>query len=185
MKRMGVPAIMVVLLASLSPGTGPRTASGQDTWKAADGSRAPETSARRSEKGFGGWVLVTSDRDWRKKWETPSGSVPRFNEIAVVPRGQHISVLTFYSNPQLSNGRVDVTCDIDMTRPNGTSVHLPDAECYQGPIKEDPRHVFMSKQVIDFVGEPTDPAGRWVVRVTLHDNVRHVTLPLMTSWVLR
>jgi hypothetical protein len=59
------------------------------------------------------------------------------------------------------------------------------AECYRAPIREDEKHVFLSKQVVDFVGEGDDPPGRWAVRITLRDNVRRVVLPLSTSFVLK
>lgn len=160
------------------------SATSQEAWKSAKGDRAPNTESRKSVKGFGGWLIVT-DGDWRKKWETSTSTIPRFTEVRTVSRGQRICVLTFYSNPLLERGIADITCDIDILRPNGTSVHQADAECYRGPIRESPQHVFISSQVIDFVGEGDDPAGRWIVRINLKDNVRHVSVPLSNSFVLR
>ena len=135
--------------------------------------------------GFSGWLMPTSDMDWRKKWETPSATTPQFTEARTVTVGQRISVLTLFSNPQLRRGAADITCDLEIVRPNGIADRHADVVCYRGPIHEDARHVFLSSQVVEFVGEKDDPKGRWIVRVTLRDNLRRVSLPLTTSFVLR
>jgi hypothetical protein len=172
---------VVLLLALVATSAAPT----QDVWRDEHGRPSPDTDARKSAKGFGAWVVVTSDADWQQKWETPSDTSPRFTEAHRVQRGQTVFVLTFFTNPRLKDGHADVTADIDFVRADGTSsVHQVDAECYRGPIAEDPHHLFLSKPVIGFLGEPQDPLGRWVVRIKVRDNVRHVTLPLTTSFEL-
>ena len=77
-----------------------------------------------------------------------------------------------------------MTCDIDVIKPTGTpSTHQEGAVCFQGRLKE-PRLTYLSAPVIAFVGDPGDPAGEWMVRITLKDNVRHVAVPLKTSFML-
>jgi len=171
--------VAIVLLVASS-------AFSQDAWHDENGNAVPDTDARKVVEGFGGWLLVTSDVDWQQKWETPSNAVPRFTEANSIARGNPIFVLTFFSNPQLSaSGEADVTCDIDVTRPDGTSsAHQVDATCFRGTLKPDRRHVYLAAPIIGFIGEPNDPAGQWVVRVTLKDTVRHVVVPLKTSFVL-
>jgi len=44
--------------------------------------------------------------------------------------------------------------------------------------------MYLSEPVIAFVGDPGDPAGEWVVRVTLKDNNRKVEVPLRASFFL-
>jgi hypothetical protein len=144
-----------------------------------------DTAARKSKDGFGGWVVVTSDADWQTKWHSSPETVPRFTEAKTLKRGQSVFVLIFFSNPLIVGGMANVTCDIDVTRPDGSvSIHQPDAACFAGLLQEDPRHVFLSAPIIRFVGEPHDPAGEWVVEVTLKDNARDVALPLKTSFNL-
>ena len=164
----------------------PSPAHGQVGWKDDKGHIATNTDFRKSVNGFGGWVLVTSDADWRAKWETPSSSVPHFTEAKTVAKGQTVFVLVFFSNPLLdSDGNADVTCDLDSTRPDGTtSVHQTNVTCFKGEIKEGPTHLFPSL-VVGFTGEKADKAGKWVVRITLKDNVRHAVVPLSTSFVLK
>ncbi|HYA37032.1 MAG TPA: hypothetical protein VEI74_01995 [Candidatus Methylomirabilis sp.] len=141
----------------------------QEGWRDEHGHAIPDTDARKSIGGFGGWVLVTSDADWRAKWETPSNTVPRFTEAKNVSRGNRVFVLTFFVNPRLNSaGEANVTCDIDVTRPDGTtSIHQVDAVCFKGVLKIDPHYTYLSAPVMEFVGDPGDPAGEWLVRVTL------------------
>ena len=155
-------------------------------WKDRQGNPAQETEARRSLNGLGGWLLVTSDADWREKWETPSTTVPNFKEVKTIGRGEKAFVLAFFANPKLtSEGRADMTCDLDVTRPDGTSsIHQTDVVCFRGTIKGSPYNMYLSAPVIGFVGEASDPAGSWVVRVSLKDNVRNMVLPLKTSFTL-
>jgi len=156
-------------------------------WRDAKGNPAPDTEFRRSKNGFGGWLLVTPDTDWQKKWETSPEIIPHFNGSDTVERGKQLFILTFFSNPKTdSNGTADVTCDIDVTRPNGTSsVHQVDAICFRGKLEGDASNVRLSAPILSFTGEPNDPAGKWTVRVILKDNQRQVALPLTTSFTLQ
>ena len=155
-------------------------------WRDKQGNPAVETEARRSLNGLGGWLLVTSDANWREKWETPSTTVPSFKEAKTVRRGEKVFVLAFFANPELTaEGRVDLTCDLDVTRPDGSiAIHQPDVVCFRGTLKGSPYNMYLSAPVIGFVGDPADPAGAWVVRVSLKDNLRSTVLPLKTSFAL-
>lgn len=148
---------------------------------------SPESAARQSKNGFSGLLLVTPDADYKAKWDTPSETTPRFDTIDSVPRGKHIYILAFFANPGLdSDGRADITCDIDVIPPDASKAsHHPGLPCFKGAIHEDPAHVFLSNAAIAFVGDPGDPAGVWNIHITLHDNVRHITLPLRTHFTLR
>jgi len=158
----------------------------QEGWRDPQGHATPDTDSRKSVSGFGGWVVVTSDADWQTKWETPSSTVPRFTEAKSVSRGNRVFVLTFFANPKLNSaGEANVTCDIDVTRPDGTtSTHQTDVVCFRGVLKTDPHYTYLAAPVIGFIGDPGDPAGVWVVQVTLKDNIRHVAVPLKTSFAL-
>ncbi len=157
----------------------------REGWKDQARHTIEETDARKSKDGFGGWVVVTSDADWKAKWQSSPETVPRFTEAQTVKRGQSVFVLILFSNPLIVGGMANVTCDIDVTRPDGTSsIHQPGAICFDGLLREDPHHVFLSGPVIRFVGEPRDPAGNWIVQVTLKDTARDVALPLKTSFNL-
>ena len=156
-------------------------------WKDQSGKSAPETEFRKSKNGFGGWLVVTLDGDWRQKWETSPETVPKFTTTETVERGKTIFILIFFSNPKLDGEKnADVTCDLDVTRPDKTSsVHQRDAACFQEEVKGAPGNVYLSNAILKFIGEPKDPPGKWIVRVVLKDNHRNVQLPLRTSFTLK
>jgi hypothetical protein len=159
---------------------------GQEGWKGDNGQLSPNIESRKSINGFGGWLVVTSDADWQAKWQTPSDTIPHFTVAKSVARGKQVFVLTFFANPLLDgSGSANVTCDIDVQRPDGTTlIHQVDATCFKGHLNESPSHLFLSAPVIGFTGDPGDPSGEWVVRVSLKDNVRRVVIPLRTSFFL-
>jgi hypothetical protein len=154
-------------------------------WRDRQGDPVADTDDRKSVDGFGGWLIVTSDADWKKKWETPSDTTPDFTTARKVPRGKRVFVLSFFVNPRLdAEGKAEVRCDIDLAAPDGTiATHQEDLVCFQGPLK-DPRLVYLSGPVVGFSGDPGDPGGDWEVRVTLRDKVRNVAVPLKTSFTL-
>jgi hypothetical protein len=159
----------------------------QEGWRDKQGRPVPDSDSRRSVNGFGGSLLVTPDADWKAKWETPSDTVPHFDEIKSVSRGRQVFFLIFFANPLLKDGRVaDITCDINVLRPDGKSAfHQLDVPCYKGDINEPVTHTFLSSAVVGWTGDPGDPSGTWVLRVLLKDNVRHASVPLRTSFELR
>jgi hypothetical protein len=161
---------------------------GQGTfWRDHRGDPAPDTEARRSKDGFGGWLVVTPDADWRARWERPSGPIPVFTEAKTVGIGENLAVLIVFANPMLDqNGNASIECDIRVTRPNGTtSVDAKKVVCFRGRIQGPPDRVFLSQPIINYVGEAKDPKGRWVVEVDLQDALRGTRVGLKSSFELR
>ena len=156
-------------------------------WKDQNGKPAADTEFRKTKQGFGGWLVVTSDADWQKKWETSPETVPQFTTTTTVERGKTIFILIFFSNPRLDDHKnADVTCNIEVTRPDKTkSVYQKDAPCFHGEMKGVPTNVYLCQAILQFVGEPKDPAGKWLVNVVLKDDHRGIELPLKTSFTLK
>ena len=68
-------------------------------------------------------------------------------------------------------------------RPDGvSSSHAENAVCVQGKV--DVRSLYRCLQVVEFSNEPTDPAGKWSVRIVLKDDVRKVSIPLSMEFVV-
>ncbi|MGH8195139.1 MAG: hypothetical protein ACREQ8_12165 [Woeseiaceae bacterium] len=155
-------------------------------WKDKDGNPVPDTAAMKSEKGFGGWLVVTADHDWEQKWQTPSDTTPYFSEASTVAIGERIMTLIFFANPMVGeDGIVEVRCDLKVVRPDGTvSIDVSDSECFKGPIDGPPANVRLSTGLLGFIGEPGDPLGVWVTDVKLTDMVRGVSLELRTTFEL-
>lgn len=155
-------------------------------WKDDKGNPAPNTEFRSAKDNFGGWLFITPDTDWKQKWETSPETVPNFRVSDKVHQGEKLFILIFFSNPKTDKQNiVDVTCDIDLVRPDGTSsIHQKDIACLRGKIGDSPYNVRLSAPVLQFTGEPKDPNGKWIVRVVLKDNQRGTALPLKTSFTL-
>jgi hypothetical protein len=144
----------------------------------------PPADTRTTVAGFSGMLIVTPDKDWATKWNTSPESIPYVASGSTVSRGGELFVLTMFSNPQLdASGAASVSMDIDVIRPDGvSSSHAENAVCVQGKIELS--SLYRCLQVVEFVNEPTDPAGKWSVRILLKDDVRKVSIPLSMEFVV-
>lgn len=175
--------ISAACIAALLLGATPAFAQG---WHDRHGSPIPETSSTKSVEGFAGMLMVTPDADWQEKWNTPAEAVPHFAEASEVRLGGKLQILIFFSNPQLDADRLaDVTCDLEVIRPDGSKgVDEQDVECYQGPMPNEPAHLYMAKPSLQFIAEAGDLPGEWTMRVTLRDNHRGVGMILEKKVIL-
>ena len=155
-------------------------------WLGPDRSKWPDTEFRKTKNDFSAVLLVTPDLDWMQKWNTPPDTIPRFREAKNVKVGEQLVILTFFVNPKTdAGGNVNVNCGIKVTRPNGTiSANESNIPCMRGSLRGDPNHIRLSPAVIQFVGEKTDPKGKWVVEVDIEDANRSTTLRLQTHFTL-
>jgi hypothetical protein len=172
------PILALFLLAATAPALAQTL-----FWKDSHGKPVPDTP---SQKSVGAWLLVTSDEDWEAKWNTPSTTVPAFTEASTVTIGKHVFILSFVANPTRSKqGDVNVTCDFEIERPNHVITHQHDIECLKGKPLGSEGTLYLTKQIVGFVGEKDDPLGKWIVRITIKDLNRPVTIPLETSFTLQ
>lgn len=155
-------------------------------WLLSDGSKAPNTENQKSILGFGGWLLVTPDKDWEEKWNTPRENVPRFSEAEDVKLGQELTILPFFANPKLDSiSNFEILCDIRVEKPDGTfSINEKNVPCAKGALEVDPMGIFLTQTVIKYIGEKGDPFGVWTVYFEMKDSIRGVSLPLKTSFNL-
>ncbi|MGH8106988.1 MAG: hypothetical protein ACREO1_02460 [Arenimonas sp.] len=176
-----LPAILLLMLCS------PHAAAEQGTWHDKDGNAIPETASTKSKDGFGAFLVVTADKDWQEKWNTPVGTVPSFTTADSVDAGGELFVLSFLSNPLVGeDGMTDVSCDFIVLRPDGSkSIDELDMPCFKTKLPGDPKNLYLSAASLKFVSEPTDLRGEWIVRITLKDNLRKVELALETSFIVK
>lgn len=182
-----IAVLLGLLLACPAIAAGAEPVRESPKWRDARGQAIPQSAARGSVRGFSGNLLVTSDADWQEKWDTPPEVVPHFTEVEEVRLGGTLTVLGFVSNPALdANGHADVACDFDMLRPDGSSsTSGRDLPCLKGPLSGAPTQVYLTRAILGFLAESTDPRGRWTVRITFKDRQRQVELPLQTSFVFK
>lgn len=157
-----------------------------NVWLGPDRSKWPDTEFRKTKNDFAGVLLVTPDTDWEQKWNTPPDTIPYFREAKTVKVGEELVILTFFVNPKADgNGDTNVLCSIKTTRPNGTvSVDEKNIPCMKGKVIGNPNNIRLSPAVIHFVGEKSDPLGKWVVEVGIHDVNRNTSLQLRTQFTL-
>ncbi len=154
-------------------------------WRTSDGSIAPNMDSRKAIANFGGWLVITPDPNWESQWHQHR-TTPKFTQAKQVKRGETITILPFFANPKLdNNANFLVSCDITVTRPDGTfSINETNIPCAQGKLTVSPQQMFLSRAVIKYIGENKDPLGEWKVTVTLTDKLRGVSLPLTNSFEL-
>jgi hypothetical protein len=180
MTRLGWLLLLLILVTA--PAWGENL-----VWKDDQGNPVPDRPSQKSVNGFGGWLLVTPDEDWEAKWNTPHDNIPKFREADTVTIGQHLFILIFIAGPaRTKSGDVNITCDIEVQRPDHTySTRETNLACLEGHLQGPQYTLFLSQQILGFVGEKTDPPGKWFVRIVLKDTIKHVILPLETSFTLQ
>ena len=157
-------------------------------WRDQDGRPVPNTDAMKTINGFGGWLVVTPDKDWEEKWNTPAENIPHFNEAKDVSYGQELTILIFFTNPRADkNGLMNITCDIQVIRPDETySIDAKDVSCanWEAPPEQYKYNLLLTQAVIKYVGEPSDLPGTWKVKINLKDKNSGIEIPLRTEFYL-
>ncbi len=184
-KTLFITLLIIVSVSSVSYATYDKD-DVYEGWRAKNGNIVPNSDNMKSIKGFGGWLVITSDADWEEKWNTPTYVSPEFNEASNVYYGQKLTILTFFINPKVSDvGSVNITCGVKITRPDDTiSVDNQNIECLKDIVIDNPRNVHLSPIVIDYIGEEGDPPGEWVVEVNINDINRGAYIPLKNTFMV-
>lgn len=161
-------------------------AGASEQWIDRSGNAIGETPDRRSVDGFGGHLLVTADKDWREKWNTPPETTPEFSQAESVGPGGEVQILIFFGNPRRgADNAVRVNCDLQVIRPDGTfAANEQNLRCFDRPVPGPLNNIFMTDVSLKFIAEPDDPSGRWTVRAVLRDTLRDSEVPLEASFVL-
>jgi hypothetical protein len=154
-------------------------------WRDQKGQLVQKTDDRKAINGFYASVIITTDADWEKKWNTPAATTPNFTTTDKLKIGEQGTILIFFANPKLdSDSSIDVTCDIKITRPNNITTENSGLKGHAGKLIGPPENTFLTESIIRFVGEPSDPIGEWIVDIKVHDNIRQVTVPLKLKFNL-
>ena len=158
-----------------------------DGWRDREGNPVPDSASSKSKDGFAAMLLVTPDKDWQEKWNTPPEVAPHFSTAKEVEAGGEVFILSFLANPRLDvNGMANVTCDFVVIRPDGSkSINELDMPCFVVKLTTDPKSVYLSSASLKYIAEPQDPRGKWLVNVKLRDNIRGIEIPLETSFTVR
>lgn len=175
--------ILLVLLTILSTLV---AADDSFRWIDGRGNTLPESESRKSQSGFGGWLLITPDSDWQEKWATLAEVIPYFTVTEQVTKGNEIFILVLFSNPLPDNGGlIDIGCDIKVTRPDGSiSVDYSNLDCARGELLGDRYATRMTNLGITYIAEEDDLSGQWEVLVKVTDRVRKAQVSLEANFVV-
>lgn len=150
-----------------------------------NGSPLASTDSRKVVNEFGASITITSDADWQSRWNTPEEVTPVFSVVEKLKTGESAAILIFFTNPkQDASGFIDVTYDIKFTRPNRQITEEPGLKGFAGKLSGAVTNTFLTTTVLTFTAVSADPLGEWVIDVTVHDNIRRVSIPLRSRFML-
>ena len=158
----------------------------QAQWVDKNGVQAADAPERKTVDGFGGWLMVTPDADWKEKWSTPRESTPVFSPAEKMSIGDRVTVLSFFSNPALNaEGKTDVVMHITITLPDGEVAVDQGGVCHAAALNPQRlRDIYLCAQVVQIGFDPTDAPGPWVVKVVVRDNVSKRSVALTRGFTL-
>lgn len=136
---------------------------------------------------FTGSLLITPDRDWEQKWDTPPEVVPHFNAADEVAVGEPVTVLVFFSSPSLSaRQEASISAQVSLLRPDG-SLEIPPktSACFEGSIDRFAEAIRLCSTSIELTPTSDDMKGVWTVRAVLKDHVSGATVPMEKTFRLR
>ncbi len=139
----------------------------------------------REAKGFAATVLITPDFDWKQKCTAPSAGLPDLERTSSVHIGGKVWAVVLLSNPLPDEaGKVDVTCDFRLVRPNGRISKHRDLRALQGKLDAPTSRFFLSEFVLTMDAEESDPLGEWVMELVIHDRNRGVEVPIVGRYTV-
>lgn len=104
----------------------------------------PMVSKKVDNGCFASTAVITDDKDWREKWETPRENTPSFQFVNKLDLGDEATLLWFYNCAALVDGEFKLECDVKITKPDGEVVVQQGAiTCHEGPRKEDDMDVYL------------------------------------------
>ena len=156
-------------------------------WRSQDGSFFEETPSRGSAGSMGGMILITTDQDWKEKWNTPKEATPQFSEASEVSPGDPLFLITFFGNPSTDKaGRAILSCDFSLLKPDGTvAAQQKDLECFPQEVAIERNITYMTNVTIEFKAESSDPKGLWTYRKVLKDRVSNLELALEAKFTVK
>jgi hypothetical protein len=175
MKRLLLVILLALPLSAFAEG-----------WTDPYGYPLPNTENKKTIAGFSGWLLITSDPDWKEKFDSAESVLPQLTTVNEIGLGEKITILTLYKNPQIdTENRIDLTCDLKITRPDGTlSSDETDLTCASEELIGPADNIRRTYLVIDFIAELKDLYGVWTIEIILKDRNAKIEIPLKERFAL-
>jgi hypothetical protein len=118
-------------------------------------------------------VVLINDKGFLDEWQRPE--MPQVIPIDTYKRGDEvIPIIIFSSDGKDENGNADLTYDIKIMKPDGTTYgDFKQLEVWKNaaaPV------MHLVKQPIDIRLEENDPLGLYRIEATIHDNNKKVSV---------
>lgn len=126
-------------------------------------------ASRASDGNFSAFALITEDKDWQKKWNTPTSHIPKFGTTDGLSSGEKGTLLILFSGVKPRDGRLQALCSIDIRKPDGSQQKTPEHVCYDELALGQEKNVLLANSRVEIVVEPTDAAGIYQFAVQVGD----------------
>jgi len=133
-----------------------------------DGKPIPDQPWRKSSGAFGAMLMLTDHPyEFVDEWKRPE--TPRMRTTDVAERGKPIAAFVIFLGCKEVAGNCKLSVDFTVLRPDGTSYARHDGgELWSGPAPA-PDNMQLGISSIGMEIEPNDPAGKYLVKATVHD----------------
>ena len=133
---------------------------------------------------FGAQLYLITDDNFFQDWRKPE--IPSITPIQLIVRNQPLyTVVIFYGPARDDKGLCNVSYDITVKRPDGTTFTERKSMVGWQNLAPDERELMLGRNYLNISLAPTDPAGIYTVEMLVHDNVGRVDLPLKQTFAVQ
>jgi len=151
-------------------------------WISKDGKPLEDTEFRKADKGFGSFLVISNDRGFFDRWNTPSDGF-EINTLKKINKGEYFIVTVIFINPGYSeSGNTHITYDIKITNPDGTT--YADEKDVNVWNREAPKKniLGLAEGYLTIKMEPEDQLGKYKVEVVVKDLIKNAMLNLTRNY---
>jgi hypothetical protein len=130
-------------------------------------------------QGFTASAALVNDPQWEEKWSQSEPVVPQFDLAQAVRHEQPATLLIFFSNPQIKDESIWVSCDLEIRDARNALVGklIPEI-CFTRTPAEGPADVYLFPSM-ELTAAHTTISGLMTVTVGITDENRGQRIELM------
>lgn len=155
-------------------------------WNDKEGKILEDTEWMKSSGEFGAQlVLIGDEKEFFKRWETPSRDV-HLNTISQLQRGDSLITPIIFSGCYTNNeGNCNVVVDFNVLKPDGTSyADLNDIEVWIDKPAPPKGILELSVGYLKIIIEPEDSLGKYIVKANVTDRIKESSFMLTQEFTV-
>jgi hypothetical protein len=135
------------------------------------GEVSQDTDERKSVGGFGGWLLLTDEREkFLHDWTSaPVEQAPKIHTVSSASRSTEVTALLFYGGCGQGVKACDATVDFKVLRPDGSTYGEQSGEQLSDGKVAPKEMVRLSQALLSVRIESADPLGVYQVLATINE----------------